>query len=905
MSRTSTISLWTSRLYRKKSQWAVDEALLRSLTPLNLLDAGELKGLIPRSSVHSVDAGQEICARRDKSRSTVYLLSGTAEFISHNEVVSVVAAGTDASKHPLLKPRTRGVAVKAKVDCTVLELEVDSDELLERLNGSSDYQVSDIRSATDTDWLTRFIQAKVFMRLPASNIRELLSRMEEIPVTAGQVIMRQGESDDYYYIVKEGRCRVTTKAPSGKGVVEVAELREGDGFGEDALITNGRRGATVTMVNDGSLMRLSKEAFTSLLVAPVLKYVTWEQAQGLMQDGAVLLDVRRPEEFGSDGLDGAVNIPLNVLRSRAHELDTRRPHITVSNVLNRSSAAAFFLCQQGMDACILKEGTRVPVAARLRPIQKHKKHDAPPQPTAQVTPIRAKAVSKKGSSDAELQKSLDAVRHDLTREREHKRHIEDQLGQQHNELRRLRRAREVDTAAGSKPAATKETLGMTALREQDLEKRLADLERSLAHERSAKQSAEREMDELRERLQRLHQTREVDSELKAQLESAIQALARERGQRNTMGQILAQRDKDLQRFQHVLEADDELRSDLSSVKRALVRESEARQDAEARLAACKDELRQLHQLQQADAGLKADLAATRRRLDQERELNKVIENQLERQHTELQRLQEEGRVGGALAAELAAAKEQLAREKAHKEEVLHKADTQNQSMRRLEQQLNKFRHRLKKVVTLARTAEKKRLDAEKQRHAAEQQAEAAELNLKTVRQDIEDRSLRLAEVELERRKLERTVAELSAQQPRARKAAVFQAADADGAAPQSAAIRVNQITDRAADEGRMALRLPLLQDDADTTPRGSNTRRLQRFVTRALIWIILIGVALLSLYGVAFTGAFKVKAASRQGAGSAHSGAISSFPSLPLKLPFVSGHAETAGGGVAPANNNK
>ena len=100
MSRTSTISMWTSRLQRKKNQWAVDDALLRSLTPLNLLDAAELKGLIPRCSVHNINAGQEIGAPRNSSKSTFYLLSGTAELISHNEVVTVVAAGTEHPSTP-------------------------------------------------------------------------------------------------------------------------------------------------------------------------------------------------------------------------------------------------------------------------------------------------------------------------------------------------------------------------------------------------------------------------------------------------------------------------------------------------------------------------------------------------------------------------------------------------------------------------------------------------------------------------------------------------------------------------------------------------------------------------------------------------------------------------------------
>lgn len=328
---------------------------------------GELKALIDRSQVVKVAAGG-LLGISPNDRRTVYLLSGIVEVLSGQEVNAVVAAGTGASRHPLLSAKSVGMSLRAKMDATLLKVSVDTDDLMFQGGNTSDYEVSDIDSATGTDWLTRFLQAKVFTRLPPSNIRKLLARMEEVEVCAGQVIMRQDETDDFYYIVKEGVCRVTTRSPADGAEVHLTDLKEGDGFGEDALITNGRRGATVTMVNDGRLMRLAKEDFTALLVEPVLRYVTWEQAQGMVKDAAVLLDVRRSEEAAGDGA-AAVNIPLGLLRSRLQELDAARIHITISNVLNRSSAAAFLLCQQGMDVYILEEGAQavMPVAAAEAP----------------------------------------------------------------------------------------------------------------------------------------------------------------------------------------------------------------------------------------------------------------------------------------------------------------------------------------------------------------------------------------------------------------------------------------------------------------------------------------------------------------------------------------------------------
>lgn len=355
MSRLPSISMWSSRQSRRKDQWTVDEGLLRSLIPLNLLVPAEIKRLADQAEVFKLAPGARITKDLNSKR-TLYLLSGIVEMLVGQEVTTVVAAGTETAKQPLLSAKAGRLSARARTDVMLLELGIDTDELLMHGADSADYEVSDISAATATDWLTRFLQARVFMKLPPSNIRTLLSRMEEIEVHAGQTIIRQGEMDDYYYIVKEGACRVTAQSPSGDGEIDVAELREGDGFGEDALITNGSRGATVTMVNEGRLMRLAKEDFTEMLVKPVLTYVDADRAQAMIDDGAALLDVRRPEEFAADGVRGALNIPLGLLRSRVRELAPQRAYITLSNVLNRSSSAAFLLCQQGMDVYILKGG---------------------------------------------------------------------------------------------------------------------------------------------------------------------------------------------------------------------------------------------------------------------------------------------------------------------------------------------------------------------------------------------------------------------------------------------------------------------------------------------------------------------------------------------------------------------
>lgn len=71
-------------------------------------------------------------------------------------------------------------------------------------------------------------------------------------------------------------------------------------------------------------------------------------AHRLVKEGAVLLDVRTPEEFASGHIDGAVNIPVQVLDSRMAELtDKKRPIVVYCRSGARSARAASALRAAG------------------------------------------------------------------------------------------------------------------------------------------------------------------------------------------------------------------------------------------------------------------------------------------------------------------------------------------------------------------------------------------------------------------------------------------------------------------------------------------------------------------------------------------------------------------------------
>ena len=88
----------------------------------------------------------------------------------------------------------------------------------------------------------------------------------------------------------------------------MAALGQGKLFGEDALISNLPRNATVTMSSDGTLMALNKEKLQPATKTPVVSHISESELAVLIADGdtgTVLLDVRLNEEVAANPIHRA------------------------------------------------------------------------------------------------------------------------------------------------------------------------------------------------------------------------------------------------------------------------------------------------------------------------------------------------------------------------------------------------------------------------------------------------------------------------------------------------------------------------------------------------------------------------------------------------------------------------
>lgn len=337
----------------------VDKAILKSLVPANALNAENFQELASKALIEEIPSGKTIFKAGDLDRKATYLLEGQVVLTDSTGRSTTVTGGTDIAKHPLANQQPRQQTAKARVDCKITRFDSDLLDILLTWDQLSGIEVSEIQvsdgSDEDGDWMTRILQSQAFLQIPPANIQAMFMRMHEVPMRAAQTVIKQGDDGDYYFIIKSGRAKVTRASKTGSELT-LATLKDGDAFGEEALLSEAKRNATVTMETDGVLMRLSKEDFNALLKEPMLNWLTPEEALEKVKLGAKFLDVRLESEHANTGIKGSVNIPLFMLRLKADALDSKTVYIVYCDTGRRSSAAAFLLSERGFQTFVLKGG---------------------------------------------------------------------------------------------------------------------------------------------------------------------------------------------------------------------------------------------------------------------------------------------------------------------------------------------------------------------------------------------------------------------------------------------------------------------------------------------------------------------------------------------------------------------
>lgn len=368
---------------------------LRRLVPLNRLPTPAFERLVKQLPIETAVRGQLLFREGDIDHHHIYLLSGSVSLLSGKEVVESINASSDTARYPLAHQFPRRFS--GRVEAAVTLVRIDTwllNDLLAGYLSEEDYRVDEVQNSA-SDWMSQLLQSRVFQMIPAANIQGAMLRMQQLVVEKDELIFRQGDPGDFYYVINQGTCCLTRTATPGGQDTEVARLGSGTSFGEDALISGNPRNCSVRMLTDGILLRLSKKDFLELVKRPLSRVVSYAEAKQQVDGGAIWLDVRPQDEYNQAHLPGAINLPFYLLRYQASSLDPDRHYIAYCEDESTSTAAGFLLTERGISVAVLSGGlNRVRGFQRelvppqpLPPASAPTQSDNPPPPLTAETPV--------------------------------------------------------------------------------------------------------------------------------------------------------------------------------------------------------------------------------------------------------------------------------------------------------------------------------------------------------------------------------------------------------------------------------------------------------------------------------------------------------------------------------------
>ena len=331
----------------------LDEDAIKQLVPFNELLRHQFQEALKCCELLTLPPRKKLFKRGERDSYWYYLLKGSVDLLDEDFNITSFSAEDPECRRALdNRPPHRFSSITTS-DCEILKVDKNRLDLAITWEQAGDYGVEETDD-NEVDWMSALLESDVFAKVPPANIQRLFTAFKNEEHSLGDVVVAEGDPGNHFYVIEHGSALITKRSESG--IEQVARLGPGQFFGEEALIGETTRNATVTMETDGALMYLEKDEFKSLLEQPVIKRITEQDLDTMQADSTalVLLDVRLSGEFKHFHRENSVNIPLNKLRQRSKNLDSAACYVVVDNAGPRAELGVYLLVKAGLQAYLLK-----------------------------------------------------------------------------------------------------------------------------------------------------------------------------------------------------------------------------------------------------------------------------------------------------------------------------------------------------------------------------------------------------------------------------------------------------------------------------------------------------------------------------------------------------------------------
>jgi len=244
--------------FRAQRRWRIEAAELLDAAPLFVgLPEDVLNEIAGRVRLVSVAAGVAVVEQGEPSDAMYLVRQGELEVVEHagdaERVLTRVGRGDTFGELGLASGAVRAAGVVARTRSTLFTIDA----------GSFDHFLADhVRLPTlaaTVQQLSELQALPPFAHLSTEQLREVREHGAWRHVAPGEVLVREGDTGEAFFIVGSGRMIVT------KDGEVVGDVGPGEHFGELALLFDAPRAATVVAVTPTRVFELARDAFDRLV----------------------------------------------------------------------------------------------------------------------------------------------------------------------------------------------------------------------------------------------------------------------------------------------------------------------------------------------------------------------------------------------------------------------------------------------------------------------------------------------------------------------------------------------------------------------------------------------------------------------------------------------------------------
>jgi cAMP-dependent protein kinase regulator len=219
------------------------------------MDEKEMSKLVAAMEEVEVARGKDIITQGEPGDYFYVVAKGEVEFFIDGQRVGAAGPGNAFGELALLYRCPRSATVRA----------MDRATSLFRVDQKTFTVMMQSETKKSEDEKRELLQKVPFLSsLGAEDITRLCSLMGPVLFSTGDYIVRKGDQGSSFFIIRDGKARVTEIFVGGTSYEDIS-LERGDYFGEDALVSNEPRAANVVALTKGSAFAIDRESVCKVL----------------------------------------------------------------------------------------------------------------------------------------------------------------------------------------------------------------------------------------------------------------------------------------------------------------------------------------------------------------------------------------------------------------------------------------------------------------------------------------------------------------------------------------------------------------------------------------------------------------------------------------------------------------